>query len=118
MSSNEELRSTNEELQTAQEEIQATNEELTTTNEELQSRILESSKINSDLRNLLSSVNIPIVMLGSDLSIRRFTPVAERIFNLISTDVGRPFSHIKSNINVPNLEQLIEEVMVVSQKVE
>ncbi len=111
LSSNEELRSTNEELQTAQEEIQATNEELNTINEELQSRILESSKVNSDLRNLFSSVNIPIVMLGSDLSIRRFTPMAEKIFNLISTDVGRPFSHIKSNINVPNLEQLIEEVV-------
>lgn len=111
LSSNEELRSTNEELQTAQEEIQATNEELTTTNEELQSRILESSKVNSDLRNLLSSVNIPIVMLGSDLSIRRFTPMAEKIFNLIPTDVGQPFNHIKSNINVPNLEQLIEEVI-------
>jgi two-component system CheB/CheR fusion protein len=25
--------------------------------------------------------------------------------------VGRPFSHIKSNINVPNLEQLIEDVI-------
>lgn len=111
LSSNEELQSTNEELQTAQEEIQATNEELTTTNEELQSRILESNKLNGDLRNLLSSVNIPIVMLGSDLSIRRFTPTAEKIFNLISTDVGRPFSHIKSNINLPNLEQLIEEVI-------
>ena len=111
LSSNEELRSTNEELQTAQEEIHATNEELTTTNEELQSRILESNKVNGDLRNLLSSVNIPIVMLGSDLRIRRFTPMAEKIFNLIPTDVGRPFNHIKSNINVPNLEQLIEEVI-------
>jgi two-component system CheB/CheR fusion protein len=111
LSSNEELRSTNEELQTAQEEIQATNEELNTTNEELQSRILESSKVNSDLRNLLITVNIPIVMLGSDLSIRRFTPMAEKIFNLIPTDVGRPLSHIKSNINVPNLEQLIIEVI-------
>ncbi len=111
LSSNEELRSTNEELQTAQEEIQATNKELTTLNEELHSRILESNKVNSDLHNLLSSVNIPIVMLGSDLSIWRFTPIAEKIFNLIPTDVGRPFNHIKSNINVPNLEQLIEEVL-------
>lgn len=111
LSSNEELQSTNEELQTAKEEIQATNEELTTTNDELQSRILESTKINSDLRNLLGSVNIPIVMLGNDLKIRRFTPLAEKIFNLISTDVGRPFSHIKPNINVPNLEQLIIETI-------
>lgn len=111
LSSNEELQSTNEELETAQEEIQATNEELNTTNEELRSRILESNRVNSDLRNLLGSVNIPIVMLGNDLSIRRFTPMAEKIFNLIPSDVGRPLNHIKPNINVPNLEQLILDVI-------
>ena len=111
LSSNEEFQSTNEELQTAKEEIQATNEELTTINEELQSRILESNKANSDLRNLLDSVNIPIVMLGNDLSIRRFTPMAEKIFNLIPTDVGRPLNHIKPNIIISNLEQLVLEVI-------
>ena len=111
LSSNEELQSTNEELQTAKEEIQSTNEELNTTNDELHSRIQESNKVNSDLRNLLTSVNIPIVILENDLSIRRFTPMAEKIFNLIPTDVGRPLNHIKPNINVPNLEQMILEVI-------
>lgn len=111
LSSNEELQSTNEELQTAKEEIQSTNEELNTTNEELHSRIQESNKVNSDLRNLLTSVNIPIVILANDLTIRRFTPMAEKIFNLISTDVGRPINHIKPNLNVPNLEQTILEVI-------
>jgi two-component system CheB/CheR fusion protein len=57
------------------------------------------------------SVNIPIVMLGNDLSIRRFTPMAEKVFNLIPTDVGRPLNHIKPNINVPNLEQFILDVI-------
>ncbi|MBD0261444.1 MAG: PAS domain-containing protein [Tolypothrix sp. Co-bin9] len=111
LSSIEELQSTNEELQTAKEEIKATNEEVITINQELNSQILESNQINSDLQNLLSSVNIPILMLGNDLRIRRFTPMAEKIFKLIRTDVGRPLNHIKSNINVPNLEQLILEVI-------
>jgi two-component system CheB/CheR fusion protein len=111
LSSIEELQSTNEELQTAKEEIKATNEEVITINQELNSQILESNQINSDLQNLLSSVNIPIIMLGNDLSIRRFTPMAEKIFKLILADVGRPLNHIKSNVNVPNLEQLILEVI-------
>lgn len=111
LSSNEELQSTNEELETAKEEIESTNEELNTTNEELHSRIQESNKVNSDLRNLLSSVNIPIVMLANNLTIRRFTPMAEKIFNLIPTDVGRPLNHIKPNLNVPNLEEKILEVI-------
>src|SRR5262249_37836787 len=75
LSSNEELQSTNEELQTAKEELQSTNEELTTVNEELNVRNLELTQTNNDLNNLLANVNIPVVMLGSDLRIRRFTPM-------------------------------------------
>lgn len=111
LSSNEELQSTNEELETAKEEIQATNEELTTTNDELRSRNIEQSLVNNDLINLLSSINIPILMLTNDLQIRRFTPTAQEIFSVIPTDVGRPFSDIRSTLNVPDLEQMILEVI-------
>ena len=111
LSSNEELQSTNEELQTAKEEIQASNEELKTTNEELQSRNVDARLINDDLLNLLNNVNIPIVMLSSDLRIRRFTPTAERLFNLIPTDVGRPISDIRIDIDISNLEVLISSVI-------
>ncbi|MEG4209763.1 chemotaxis protein CheB [Microcoleus sp. S13_B4] len=111
LSSNEELQSTNEELETAKEEIQATNEELTTTNDELRSRNIEQSLVNNDLTNLLASINIPILMLTNDLLIRRFTPAAQQLFSLISTDVGRPFSDIRSTLNVPELEQMILEVI-------
>ncbi|UNU27289.1 response regulator [Microcoleus vaginatus HSN003] len=111
LSSNEELQSTNEELETAKEEIQATNEELTTTNEELRSRYLEQSQLNNDLTNLLASINIPVLMLANDLQIRRFTPTAQEIFNLIPTDIGRPFSDIRSTLDVPDLEQMMLEVI-------
>ena len=111
LSSNEELQSTNEELETAKEEIQATNEELHTTNDELRSRIIESNQVNNDIRNFLFCTNIPIVMLERNLSIRRFTPMAEKIFNLIPTDVGRSLTQIKTNIRIGNLEQLILEVI-------
>ncbi|KAB8316846.1 hypothetical protein SD81_027295 [Tolypothrix campylonemoides VB511288] len=111
LSSNEELQSTNEELETAKEEIQAANEELNTVNEELRRRTLEATQVSNDLQNLLSSINIPILMLGGDLQIRQFTPAVEGIFNLISTDVGRPLSDINHKLNVPNLEQQILEVI-------
>ncbi|MEG4105344.1 chemotaxis protein CheB [Microcoleus sp. S13_C5] len=111
LSSNEELQSTNEELETAKEEIQATNEELTTTNDELRSRNIEQSLVNNDLINLLSNINIPILMLTNDLQIRRFTPTAQQIFSVIPTDVGRPFSDIRSTLNVADLEQMILEVI-------
>ncbi len=111
LSSNEELQSTNEELETAKEEIYATNEELSTTNEELCRRNLELDRVNNDLTNLLASINIPILMLTNDLRIRRFTPMAQRLFNFIPTDIGRLLSDISTNLNIPDLEPLILEVL-------
>ena len=111
LSSNEELQSTNEELDTAKEELQSTNEELNTLNEELHGRNDELSRVNGDLLNLLSSVQIAIVMVAGDLRIRRFTPTAERVLNLIPTDIGRPISDIKPNIDCPELERLIGEAI-------
>ncbi|HYE30097.1 MAG TPA: CheR family methyltransferase [Methylomirabilota bacterium] len=110
-SSNEELQSTNEELETAKEELQSTNEELTTLNEELQTRNLELSQLNNDLNNLLSSVSVPILMLGNDLTVRRFTPMAERFFNLIQTDIGRRITDINPNVAIKELDRMVMEVI-------
>jgi two-component system, chemotaxis family, CheB/CheR fusion protein len=109
LSSNEELQSTNEELDTAKEELQSTNEELNTVNEELHGRNEELSRVNSDLVNLLGSVEIAIVIVASDMRIRRFTPMAERILNLIPADVGRPIGQINPNIDCHDLEALIAD---------
>lgn len=59
--------------------------------------------------NLLASVQIAIVMVASDLRIRRFTPMADRVLNLIASDVGRPISDINPNIDCPDLDRLIAE---------
>jgi len=109
LSSNEELQSTNEELDTAKEELQSTNEELNTVNEELHATNDELSRANSDLINLLASVQIAIVIVNVNLRIRRFTPMAEKVLNLIPADLGREIGHINPNIDCPNLDQLIAE---------
>jgi two-component system CheB/CheR fusion protein len=111
LSSNEELQSTNEELDTAKEELQSINEELNTVNEELHGRNEELSRVNSDLVNLLSNVQLAIVMVSADLRIRRFTPMAERILNLIRGVVGRPIGNIQPSFDCPGLEQTIADVI-------
>jgi two-component system CheB/CheR fusion protein len=110
-SANEELQSTNEEMETAKEELQSVNEELGTVNEELQHRNEELEQVNNDLTNLIASVNIPIVILGNDLRIRRFTPMAARVFSLVAADVGRPIAAIRSNLDGPDLEPLCVRVL-------
>lgn len=111
LSSNEELQSTNEELETAKEELQSVNEELTTVNEQLQNRNAELNRLNDDLANLLSSGNVPMVLVGVDLRIRRFTATAGKALNLIPTDVGRPIGDLRPPVEVPDLEELLSEVI-------
>ncbi|MEX2302742.1 MAG: chemotaxis protein CheB [Bryobacterales bacterium] len=111
LSANEELQSTNEEMETAREELQATNEELTTVNEELQNRITELSLANNDLQNLIAASDVGMVMVSHDLHIRRITPTAQSVLNLIPADVGRPLSHIKTDLKLADLESLIAEVI-------
>jgi PAS domain-containing protein len=43
------------------------------------------------------------------MRIRRFTPMAEKVLNLIPTDVDRSIGHINPNIEGANLEQMIAE---------
>ena len=110
-SANEELQSINEELETSKEELESSNEELTTVNEEMVNRNAELNRANADLNNLHASVNLPIVVLTRDLAIRRFTPPAAKLFNFVDTDVGRPLSNVRHNLDLPDLEALLREVI-------
>ena len=111
LSSNEELQSTNEQLGTAKEELQSTNEELQTLNEELQTRNTELNQLNNDLSNLLGSVQIPILMLGTDLRIRRFNPAAVEMFHLKAAVAGRPVHSIDTPMINASLEKSLLEVI-------
>jgi two-component system CheB/CheR fusion protein len=111
LSANEELQSTNEEMETAKEELQSTNEELTTLNEEMQNRNAELSSANNDLLNLLGQVDIPVVMVSNDLRIRRFSPPAQKVLNLLPSDVGRRLGQIRPNLDLQDMEPMVRKVI-------
>ncbi|HJV36138.1 PAS domain S-box protein, partial [Geomonas sp.] len=117
-SANEELHSTNEELETSREELQALNEELVTVNAELQGKVEELDQANSDMENLLASSAIATLFLDRELHIKRFTPAAAVIFNLIPADVGRPFRHLAGTIDWPDLPGDVARVLEREQPVE
>ncbi|HEY6397920.1 MAG TPA: PAS domain S-box protein, partial [Solirubrobacteraceae bacterium] len=108
-SANEELQSINEELETSKEELESTNEELTTVNEEMANRNTELSRANADLNNLQLNMNTAVLLLSRNLTLRRFTPLAEKIFNLLATDVGRSVHGLRHNLDL-DLDALLEEV--------
>lgn len=110
-SANEELQSTNEELETTKEELQSANEELQTVNDELQQRNNVLTQTGNDLTNLLNSVNIPLLMLTSDLHIRQFTPPMQRLLSVRPADVGRSISEIRLQLSIENIEPILHEVL-------
>jgi len=110
-STNEELQSTNEELTTSKEEMQSLNEELQTVNAELQSKIDDFTRVNNDMKNLLNSTDIATLFLDKDLKIRRYTDEATKIFKLIKSDIGRPFTDQVSDLIYPDVASDAREVL-------
>ena len=78
-SANEELQSTNEELQTSNEELQSANQELLTLNEELQIKSSELRYTLNELENIQESIRSPLLLVDSDLIIRRFSRKMEQL---------------------------------------
>lgn len=110
-SANEEMQSVNEELETSKEELESTNEELVTVNEEMVNRNTDLNWANADLSNLQASLHTAIVLLDRNLAVRRFTPQAEQIFNLLATDLGRSLSGVRHTLQLPDLERLLRIVI-------
>ncbi len=112
---NEEMQSTNEELETSKEELQSVNEELSTVNTELQTKVLDLSRANNDMNNLLAGTNIGTVFVDHKLSVMRFTPSITKIINFIQSDVGRPLRDIASNLIhytqlIPDIQNVLDSL--------
>ncbi len=110
-STNEELQSTNEELTTSKEELQSMNEELQTINSEMQTRLDDLMLAQSDMQNVLNSIEIAILFLDRDLNVRRYTERASSIVNLRESDVGRPLSDLTTSLQYPDLQRDARETL-------
>ncbi|MBK5969962.1 MULTISPECIES: chemotaxis protein CheB [Thiorhodovibrio] len=109
---NEELQSTNEELETSKEELQSVNEELATVNTELQTKVVDLSRANDDMNNLLAGTGVATLFVDDRRCISRFTPAMTKIIKLIPGDTGRPVGDIVSNlIGYTTLEEDVDSVL-------
>ncbi len=115
VSMNEELRSVNEELETSRGELQSLNEELATVNSELEEKVAALESTTDDLTNFLASTEIATIFLDTALRIRRFTPAAGPLLNVIPTDAGRRISDLASRVRDPEL--LTDAHLVLAQLV-
>ena len=115
---NEELRSASEELETSTEELQSVNEELITVNAELKSKVEETERANDDLKNFMAATDVATIFLDAGLAIKRYTPQAEALFSVISTDIGRPLTDITHRLHYPTLAEDAETAVAGQQLVE
>jgi two-component system CheB/CheR fusion protein len=83
--------------------VLALNEELHTVNNQLHDKVSELEATNNDLANLLNCTEVATVFLDTQFKIRRFTSPANQLFNLISTDLGRPLADITRKFADPDL---------------
>jgi two-component system, chemotaxis family, CheB/CheR fusion protein len=104
-STNEELQSANEELTTSKEEMQSMNEELQTINSEMQTKLDDLALAQSDMKNVLNSIEIAILFLDQRLNVRRYTDRASKLINLRESDIGRPLSDLTSSLQYPALHE-------------
>lgn len=110
-STNEELQSTNEELTTSKEEMQSMNEELQTINAEMHAKLDDLALAQSDMQNLLNSIEIAILFLDRNLNVRRYTDRAAKIINIRESDIGRPISDLTTSLKYPELHNDAEETL-------
>lgn len=112
LSSNEELQSINEELETSKEEMQSTNEELITINEELQLRNIDLKELVDYSEAIVETIREPLVVLHTDLRMRRANQSFYTLFNLGKDIEGQYFFEIsKGMLDVPELRKLLQKTV-------
>ena len=95
---------------------------MTTLNSQLQAKFEESAANANDLKNLLASTNIATVFLDRRFCIKRFTPPATKLFNLIPSDVGRPLGDLAKKFADPALvsdaEAALESLVTATKEIQ
>jgi two-component system CheB/CheR fusion protein len=91
--------------------MQSMNEELQTINSELQSKLDDLALAQSDMQNVLNSIEIAILFLDRNLHVRRYTDRAAKIISLRESDVGRPLSDLTTSLQYPELHEDAHETL-------
>ncbi|TWU02596.1 PAS domain S-box protein [Stieleria varia] len=118
-SSNEELTSSNEELQSTNEELHSVNEELHTTYAESDRRVILLSELTADLENVLRASDLGIVLVDSEMQIRRITPTAVDMLALRTNNpVGESLINYAKRFEDVDLISLIGEVRESDQPIQ
>jgi two-component system, chemotaxis family, CheB/CheR fusion protein len=97
----EELRTANEELMSACQDFAASEKGLQSANHKLRDANRELWRTNDEFLAVLNNIEIPLVVLDTDLRIRRFSSRAREFFGIAAVDLGRPIDEIPCRVLPP-----------------
>lgn len=106
---NEELQASNEELEASNEELQATNQELATVNAELNHQWRRYQQLTEELQSIQNCIDLPLLVVDSQLAITRFNDAAARIFQLSAGCEGLHMSTMRRPAGMPDLMDYLRQ---------
>ena len=68
-------------------------------------------ELSNDMDNLMLSIDVAVIFVDMDLRIKKFTPAATMVINLIETDIGRPLGDLSSKLESNRLELEAQKVL-------
>ena len=80
-------------------------------NQQLEAKLHELEASNDDLRNLLASSDIATICLDMKFRIKWFSPATQKLFNFISSDLGRPISDLSPALGGAGLIDAAQDVL-------
>ncbi|MEL7297100.1 MAG: PAS domain S-box protein, partial [Pseudomonadota bacterium] len=89
-----------------------------TVNSEYQAKITELNQLSIDEEHLFSNTGVGVIFVDKNLRIRKFTPAAAELFNLLAQDLGRPFEHLTHEFVDVDFQELITASLTEQRKVE
>ncbi|QPM91199.1 CheR family methyltransferase [Pseudooceanicola algae] len=115
--SNEELQASNEELQSSNEELHAVNEELVSVSSEHERQIEMLSELNRDTEVVLRLLKTGVIVLDSQLRIRRFSQLIGRVFQMEAHDVQRSLDVVSPRLDFADLAGMARQVIETGEPV-
>ncbi|MEJ2726560.1 MAG: PAS domain-containing protein, partial [Deltaproteobacteria bacterium] len=65
----------------------------------------------SAINSVLNHTQVAVVFLHNQFRVKRFTPEAKELLNVMDSDVGRPLDHLAHNLEYENLGERVRQVV-------
>ena len=92
--------------------LESRNEVLENENHKLLMECSESTSLNQDYTSVQASMGSALLVLDKNLALRRYNAAATKLFELETTDIGKPLLQLPANIDLSQLEERSRQTLL------